>query len=394
MENFLPVEEIPDADIYLRKLIEDIDLGEDDVGEAVDIGCIFQKDKVEPSDTPRTSGRGTVLVAAIADEDAEFVVKFGREYALADARDIGFHYTVDAVNPVRRQPGTDTCSARHRMGACKEWIRETVVDIKKSSLRAFEQNTLAVSQSVDNCPFRVADVRLQLLADFEVLICDCLGIERIGMVKILDQGIFFLARVSDSFAEPCRVAKVAHHETGTGHLVGEGRTDSAFGCPDYSPRVLSGAAFLLEFVEEHMVGHYQAGVKTDNQIFTVEAPRDKLLDFIHKSDGINRHTACDDAYFFGMENTARKVIELENLVPYRDRVPCVITALASDDDIRITGEEVDNFSLAFISPLCSYNDVGGHRSRTSPKLSLNRRTEGAWYFQNAGSSREKIILTD
>ncbi len=51
------------------------------------------------------------------------------------------------------------------------------------------------------------------------------------------------------------------------------------------------------------------------------------------------------------------------LVAVDDGVPGVVAALAADDDLRRAGEHVDDFALAFVTPLRPYeNDVGHTRN--------------------------------
>src|ERR1041385_7274568 len=47
--------------------------------------------------------------------------------------------------------------------------------------------------------------------------------------------------------------------------------------------------------------------------------------------------------------------QMKNGFPAIDhqRVAGVVTALKADDDVRITGEEIDDFAFSFVSPLCA-----------------------------------------
>ena len=50
--------------------------------------------------------------------------------------------------------------------------------------------------------------------------------------------------------------------------------------------------------------------------------------------------------------------ELTGVVDHR--VAGVVATLVARDDVRMLGEEVDDFTLSLVSPLGAYDDDGGH----------------------------------
>ncbi len=68
----------------------------------------------------------------------------------------------------------------------------------------------------------------------------------------------------------------------------------------------------------------------------------------------------DDARDAGRENAAGQQRELVDLVADDDGMPGVRAALVADDEVVLTGQEVDDLALGFVAPLQTDNASAGH----------------------------------
>ena len=79
-----------------------------------------------------------------------------------------------------------------------------------------------------------------------------------------------------------------------------------------------------------------------------------LFDVLHlviESDGIDHDTVADDAFDSGTENSGRNEVENVTFVTDLNGVTGIVSALETDDHIDILGQNVNEFTFAFIAPL-------------------------------------------
>src|SRR5699024_12734749 len=91
-----------------------VQLGEPEIGDAVDSGRIAGDHRVEPAATTRPTRRGTELAARIAEEIAGFVVQLGGERAFAHAGRVRLENAGDAIDLRRRDSRSGAGAARGR----------------------------------------------------------------------------------------------------------------------------------------------------------------------------------------------------------------------------------------------------------------------------------------
>jgi hypothetical protein len=77
-------------------------------------------------------------------------------------------------------------------------------------------------------------------------------------------------------------------------------------------------------------------------------------------------TAGSDGALLARDHPRGQVTELEDLVPDADRVTGVRAALVAADEVGLLGEQVDDLSLALVSPLRAHDDGGRHGSSLPP----------------------------
>ena len=86
------------------------------------------------------------------------------------------------------------------------------------------------------------------------------------------------------------------------------------------------------------------------------------VDFFDQDFRIDDHAVADDAELIGVKRAGRDQVQNGFLAVDDQRVAGVIAALKAHDDIRVLGEQVDDFAFAFVSPLGTDDcDVGHNR---------------------------------
>src|SRR6056297_3022779 len=110
------------ADVDLIESGQHIDMIDGEAGEAVGAGCMPQHRHIEPADPSRPPGDRSKLAAFLADEVREFLlavspIKFGRQWACANPREIGLHDADDLAlaDDRRGDAGADGRAAGSRI---------------------------------------------------------------------------------------------------------------------------------------------------------------------------------------------------------------------------------------------------------------------------------------
>src|SRR6185436_13791243 len=104
------------TDRHLVETGEDVELGDHEVGDAVDPGGVAPDHRVHPAAAAGAAGRGAVLGPGLAQELAHVVIQLGRERAFADACGVGLEDGHDPVDAGRRNPGPGAGAARGGVG--------------------------------------------------------------------------------------------------------------------------------------------------------------------------------------------------------------------------------------------------------------------------------------
>src|SRR5665647_2208754 len=102
------------ADRDLRQAGEHVELGQDQVRQAVDPSRVARNDGVVPAAPAGAAGGHAVLATGLAQPLTGFVAQLGGERALADPGRVGLDHPDDAVDPGRRGPVPHRAARRHR----------------------------------------------------------------------------------------------------------------------------------------------------------------------------------------------------------------------------------------------------------------------------------------
>jgi hypothetical protein len=108
----------------------------------------------------------------------------------------------------------------------------------------------------------------------------------------------------------------------------------------------------------------------------LHAAGDEAVDLLQDAGRIDHHATGDHALHLGAENAAGNERQLVGLPAGDHGVAGVAAALVADDDFVLIGQQVDEFSLGFVSPL-QPNDTGNAHRRTSRSSKAGRGPSAA-----------------
>ena len=128
--------------LTLLEAVEHVELGEGELGEAVQPGGVAQHHAVEPPGTAPAPGDRPELAADVDEAVAVVVGELGGERSGADAGRVGLGDPDDAVDVPRPEPGAGARSARGRVGRRDVRIG-AVVEVEERRLGALEQQVRA-----------------------------------------------------------------------------------------------------------------------------------------------------------------------------------------------------------------------------------------------------------
>ena len=96
--------------------------------------------------------------------------------------------------------------------------------------------------------------------------------------------------------------------------------------------------------------------------------KDEVDPLIDEADGVRDHAIADDAKFVFAEDARRHEMQDVFLSADENGVPGVVAAGVADDDVRIFGEHVNDFALAFVAPLGADENRVCHKFFRNPRL--------------------------
>lgn len=231
-----------------------------------------------------------------------------------------------------------------------------MVDIEERALGAFEEHAGAFLHLLVEVVDRVCDERFEAFGGGLVFGEDGFIGEGFGSHGAQD-AVLFLEPGLEEFGKFFGLHEVAHADAGAGGFIGIGGADAAFGGADF------GAAFT-DFalgVEESVVGHdHVGGIADEEAAFDLHLHVEERIDFLEEADWIDDHAVADDAFFITAEDAGGDEVEDVFFAFDEDGVTGVVAAGATDDDIGVFGEDVDNLAFTFIAPLGAYQNCVGH----------------------------------
>ena len=213
-----PFGAIADANRDFVENVENIELGDDQRVETVDHRCVFEQRRVEPSAAPRASGNGAELISFATKNFAGSSVALSRKRSRADARVVRLRNANDARDPGGRNAGADRGSAGRRAGRSYKRIG-AMVDVEQGTLRAFEQNALALGRCVGKQRRGIADHRSDSVCILLMLRADLGVVDGVMQIEGGGESLLILDQRVVDVAETFRVVKVGDADAAASSLI-------------------------------------------------------------------------------------------------------------------------------------------------------------------------------
>src|SRR5688572_8941848 len=334
--------------------VEDVELGDREVGESIDSPGVPHDDRVEPSASPRTAGSRAELVAELPRSLAELAFHLGGQRSTTDTRRVRLHHAKHGIDGRRRDAGTDRGAPGGRVARCDVRIG-AVIDVEQRSLRPLEQHRSAALHGAMN---HQADVfrewqqaRAELVEELERLLdADLLLAAEAAQLR---DGM--LGALRDQLLESFPVAQIEDANAPPRDLVLVRRPDAAACRADLLARVALG-------VDELVIRKDQMGAVADVESpFHVDAVLDQSVDLLEERVGIEDDAISDRAANAFVQDAAGDLVEDERGVAKVDRVTGIGASLVPDHPRGTLGENIHQLALAFVTPLRTDDDDGASR---------------------------------
>ena len=92
------------------------------------------------------------------------------------------------------------------------------------------------------------------------------------------------------------------------------------------------------------VANEQIAIDRDTEISQAD-------DLIDQGNRINHYPVADDTDFVPAQNARWNQVQDVGFAAVNDGVTSVVTALTAHDDVGVRGQDIDDFSFPFITPL-------------------------------------------
>ena len=205
--------------------VEHVELGERELGEAVDAHRLAQHHAVEPAGAAATAGDGAELPADVDQRVAVGVEQLGRERAGADAGGVRLGDADDPVDVARPDAGADAGAAGGRVR--RRDVRDRCRGRGRGTSPARLRAARARPRSSASCSRLdgVGDERRQPGAELAERGHDLVDVERVA-ARLLDERVLGDGAFAHERREASRVEHVADAQPDAAGLVGVGRADA------------------------------------------------------------------------------------------------------------------------------------------------------------------------
>ena len=200
------------------------------------------------------------------------------------------------------------------------------------------------------------------------------GVERFGIVDPGQDGILELDVGFDLVAQQLAKGQVADANPPPGNLVFVAGSDAATRRADSS----LGQPCLFGVIQRRVIGHDQMGPVADEQPpFHAFSP--DPVDLAEQGRRDRRQRRCRSRRSCPDEGCLDGIsLRMCFFIADQDGVSGVVATLIASDDIESLGDQVNDLSLAFVTPLGSdYDDVCQFQSPTIRRSSRTKRPGGA-----------------
>jgi hypothetical protein len=131
-------------------------------------------------------------------------------------------------------------------------------------------------------------------------------------------------------------------------------------------------------IQRAVVRHDQVGGKAYGQIIRSDhnSSGSKFVNFLTENHGVKHNSVGDEAAFPGVEDAGWYKVQRVFLAVGDNSVPGIVASLKTDNYVRIPGQQIHDFTLAFIAPLGADYNYTGHKELLYP-CCLRRKTAPA-----------------
>lgn len=348
--DLLTIQLVGGADLDGLQTSQDVQQVQAKAGQAGYPTGVAHGHTVKPANPPWPPGDGPVFVTGLADLVTDLVGQFGWEWAGTDPGGVSLADTDNRVDLVRAHadPGADTPG--DWVGGGDVWVGP-LVDVQHYPLSPFEEDLLALVDSVVDDPGRVGDVLLQFLTIFIVAFEDVIEVDRVDVVE-LGEELILLGQVALQLdLEGILFEQVTHPNPDPGDLVHVGWTDPVLGGAD----LVITLGGLLALVEQDVVWEGHVRPAGDPQAGNIDPIVLQIVEFLQQGRWVDDHPVTDDGQLVLPEDPGRHQPQGELLSIEGDGVTGVVPTLGTDNDVRVLAEVIGHLPLSFIAPLTTNN---------------------------------------
>jgi len=259
-----------------------------------------------------------------------------------------------------------------------------VVQVEQRSLRALEEHTLSAVHLGIQIRLDIGKKWHDLRGEFEALVSHGNRIKRCTPKQRGGNAILFRDDLAAAAAEQLRAAEVPRPQPAATRFILVGRANPLGRRADfpYASRLFRGN------VVSPMVRQYKVSPVADHQA-SVHTHTVCLNGFnlTQQSFGINYDPVSDDRGLVLPHDACGEKLEDILLAANVDGMARIRAALVSSHDVKVLGQSIDDFALAFVAPLSAHdNYVCWHVDPLKKPESRSQKSE--FKRANSGSSPE------
>ena len=225
----------------------------------------------------------------------------------------------------------------------------------------------------------VANIAFETRANLVELGENLTAIDRLRLQDGLQVKILVADVALEFLIEGVGIHQVVEAQTRTSHLVFVGWADAESGGANRTiPR-----ASLARSIDRAMIRHHYVSVVAELQQRVVAQPSALFqpVDLFHQGDRIDHGTVADHAGLTGVQGACGHEPQDKFFAVNNQRMRRIVATLKSNDDVCIRGEEVYDFTFAFVAPLRANNCDCFH----SGSLADSKRSSGRTPFRAHGA---------
>jgi hypothetical protein len=230
-----------------------------------------------------------------------------------------------------------------------------VVDVEERRLRTLKENVRILLERIVEFVDGVTDVRRDTTRQVGKLRDDRPDVECFTAER--NEGRAFLFRsAAHRFGETRRIEYFTRTDSDTPCLVGVRRADSLQRRADLVVTALAFGQRIVRLVPRE----YEVCTARHAQLRTRHAARLEGVDLAEQRRQVDDDTVADDRRDMPVEHTARNELQCVLLVADNDGVARIVATLVANDMRVVARQQVDDFRLALITPLGTYDNRDGH----------------------------------